>query len=203
MRLGATLCKLPKPLPLPYAACCHTMQGMSTPRFRCASATTPAGPTKTGAVKLTEYLVASAAVPEGTRDAWLWDETIPGLGVRIFATGASSYVVQYRNADGRTRRVTLGKTAILKLAQARERARAMLADVAGGVDPATDRQEKRRAPTVADLVARYRTDHLPRKKPSSRRGDERILARAAADVAAAPIAKALAGGDRAAKRGHR
>ncbi len=55
--------------------------------------------------KLTKRIV-EAASPKG-RDTFLWCSELPGFGVRIFASGARSYLIQYRSG-GRTRRVTIG-----------------------------------------------------------------------------------------------
>jgi hypothetical protein len=38
----------------------------------------------------------------------VWDDAIPGFGVRVRSTGRKTYLVQYRNQAGRARRYTLG-----------------------------------------------------------------------------------------------
>ncbi len=39
----------------------------------------------------------------GGRDVFLWDDSLPGFGVRALPSEERSFVVQYRNAEGRPR----------------------------------------------------------------------------------------------------
>ena len=102
--------------------------------------------------KLTKRVV-EAAEPQG-RDSFLWCDDLPGFGVRIFASGRRSYLVQYRKA-GRTRRVTIGLHGPVTTEQARKEALGLLAQVARGADPAEDRASNRAAMTMAELCAAY------------------------------------------------
>ncbi len=102
--------------------------------------------------KLTKTVV-EAASPNG-RDYFIWCDELPGFGVRIFASGKRSYLVQYR-AKGRTRRVAIGLHGRLTAEEARKEARALLGQVAKGGDPAEDRTAQRSAPTMAELCQRY------------------------------------------------
>jgi hypothetical protein len=55
--------------------------------------------------KLTKRVVDAA---EGRSfDYFVWDEELPGFGLRVFKSGKRSYLLQYRVA-GRTRRYTIG-----------------------------------------------------------------------------------------------
>src|SRR5215207_9012339 len=104
--------------------------------------------------KLTKRTI-DAARPKLSGDAFLWDSELPGFGLRIKSSGARAFVLQYRNRNGRSRRLTLGRFGILTADQARDLARNALSEVAQGGDPAERRAADRDALTVADLCRRY------------------------------------------------
>jgi integrase len=87
----------------------------------------------------------------GPKDAFLWDETLKGFGLKITPTGAKVYLAQYRAGKGRgapTKRVTIGRHgAPWTPDQARDRAKAILGKVANGGDPAAERRAEREART--------------------------------------------------------
>lgn len=142
---------------------------------------------------------AVEAVQAGAKDVFVWDSELRGFGLRVKPTGARSYVVQYRNEHGRSKRMTIGSHGRLTAEEARRQARSVLAGVTKGSDPAEDRAEARKAPTVADLVRRYLDEHLPeRGKPRSiaesrRLADRHILPalgrRKVAEVSRADVSK--------------
>ena len=51
--------------------------------------------------------IARFECPEGTAQAFLWDATAPGLGLRVTSKGARAYVFQ-SEFQGRTLRMTIG-----------------------------------------------------------------------------------------------
>ncbi len=137
--------------------------------------------------------------PEPGSDVLRWDEVLPSFGVRVKPSGVRSYIVQYRNRAGRSRRITIGRHGLFTLEQARKAARRVLLAASDGQAPAEERAEKRPTLTIADLGERYVDEHArPKKKPSSVKADlcnlkNHILPalgrRAIADVSRADIAR--------------
>ncbi|MBU4574656.1 MAG: integrase arm-type DNA-binding domain-containing protein, partial [Desulfarculus sp.] len=124
--------------------------------------------------KLTKRFIDSLRPRE--RDFVVWDADMPGFGIRVKPSGRKSFVVQYRNAQGRSRRLTVGVYGHLTPAEARKEARLHLADADRGMDPAETRTEARKASTVAEFAQRYLLEHArPKKKPLSVAKDEQLL----------------------------
>lgn len=91
--------------------------------------------------------------PEG--DVFVWDGELRGFGVRMKPSGSASFIVQYRNNNGQTRRLAFAQLRTLTPDEARRRARQILADAEGGGDPSKQRQMDRRAITIEQLCAEY------------------------------------------------
>lgn len=148
--------------------------------------------------RLTKRTV-DAAKPNPIRDTFLWDEDLHGFGLRVTKSGAKSYVAQYRDRGGRSRRVTLAKAGMLTTEEARHFARETLAAVIQGADPAAERMAQREAPSVKTLVERFKREHVERRlKPATRREYLRLLddfvvkklgTKKVADVTRADVAK--------------
>ena len=100
---------------------------------------------------------AVAKIPElpPKKDIVAWDDELRGFGVRFKPSGAGAYIIQYRNAEGRSKRLTLGSVAELTPEEARKLARAKLSSVAQGGDPAEEKYTARTAPTVAEVCDWY------------------------------------------------
>lgn len=105
--------------------------------------------------KLTKRVVDAAAVRE--KDYFIWDDELPGFGLRIFASGKRSYLIQYR-AAGRTRRYTIGLHGIWTAEMARQEAKVQLGRVAQGDNPSEERLLDHQAITVKELCALYLKD---------------------------------------------
>lgn len=97
-----------------------------------------------------------AAIPNG-RDYVIWDSELPGFGLRVFASGKRSYVLQYRSL-GRSRRYTIGLHGVWTPDTARLEAKAQLGRIARGDNPAEEKQLDHRALTVKQLCELYRAD---------------------------------------------
>jgi integrase len=105
-------------------------------------------------MKLTKRVLDNAK-PHPTRDVFLWDDEAPGFGLRIKPSGVRSFVLQYRNGSGISRRMTLGKFGVLTPDEARKIAKQNLADVARGSDPVEKKAQDRNAMTVRQLCHAY------------------------------------------------
>ena len=105
--------------------------------------------------KLTKRVVDAAEFRE--KDYVIWDDELPGFGLRVFASGKCSYVIQYRSA-GRSRRYTIGLHGVWTPELARKEAKIQLGRVAQGDNPAEERQLDHKAITVKELCDLYLTD---------------------------------------------
>ena len=124
--------------------------------------------------KLTNRTVAATRPRD--RDVFVWDDELPGFGLRVKPSGVKSYVIQYRNRHNDSRRITIGRHGVIGPEKARRKAKKMLADVQDGADPATERKDDREALTVAELAEKYLREHAaPHKKPRSVEEDQRLL----------------------------
>ncbi len=106
------------------------------------------------------------SLPVG-KDTVYWDRTLPGFGVRVYATGSKVYVVQTRSG-GRSKRVTIGRHGVVTAEQARRRAALIIARTKSGEPAVGAPQRKGNGPTVAELAERYLREHVDvRCKPST------------------------------------
>src|SRR5258708_4685039 len=103
--------------------------------------------------KLTKRFVD--ALRPVTRDTLYRDDELKGFALRVKPSGTRTWVVQYRNLAGRTRKLRLGKVGELTPEEARQRAGKALGKVADGADPSATRKAARGAMTVAKLCHDY------------------------------------------------
>ena len=107
--------------------------------------------------KLTKRAV-DALKPPGTGQTFLWDSELRGFGVRALPSGLKTFILQYRNAEGRSRRILVGRYGVLTVEQARDQAKIKLGTIAGGADPAEETTGSREAITVMDVCDWYLTE---------------------------------------------
>lgn len=105
--------------------------------------------------KLTQAGVA-ALKPIASKSGYVlvWDGEVRGFGVQVLASGRKSFIIQYRNAQGRSRRLTIGRFGVLSVEDARREAKVLFGQIARGVDPAFPLGDAELA-TVADVCAWY------------------------------------------------
>jgi Arm DNA-binding domain len=107
--------------------------------------------------KITKRAV-DALQPDERRDVFTWDSELRGFGVRGKPSGVKTFLIQYRNVEGRTRRLILGQYGALTPENAREMAREKLAGVAKGEDPSAERHAIRAGMSVSDVCDWYLED---------------------------------------------
>ena len=120
--------------------------------------------------KITKRLVDALRPDRNGKDVFVWDAgdgALKGFGIRMKPSGAASYFVQYRNKEGRTRRLVIGKIGTLAPDEARRLAGDALRVAAKGGDPSAERHAVRGAITVADLCELYLADAKSRIKAST------------------------------------
>ena len=108
--------------------------------------------------KLTpDYVKEQVAAPRTKREQF-FDTHLPGLVLQIEASGYATWKLYYRNA-GKPRWFKLARYEQLRLAQAREAARARLQEVAAGHDIQAEKKQQakqaRQAVTFAQVAERF------------------------------------------------
>jgi integrase len=150
--------------------------------------------------KLTKRTVDAAGVSV-RGETFLWDDDLRGFGLRVYASGRRTFVVQYRlrgRRGGRTRRIVLGEYGKITADEARKRAVKVLAAVDDGHDPAAERDEARNALTVSDLADLYLAEGpaaKPNKRPSSWATDRSNIESHVKPLLGRKLAKALTQAD--------
>ena len=105
--------------------------------------------------KLTDRVVRAAKGPE-RGSTYLWDEEIPGFGLRIYSSGRRSFVLRY-GGRGQRRLMTLGEWGTLTAHQARQQAIRTRGRVLDGKDPLAEKEaEAQKARTEKADATRFR-----------------------------------------------
>ena len=115
--------------------------------------------------KLTKQFVDALKPVAG--DTLYRDADLKGFALRVKPSGARTWVVQYRNKAGRTRKLKIGKVGSLTPDEARSEARIVLGKVDKGEDPSATRHALRTDLTVSQLVEKY-LDEGPADKPAKK-----------------------------------
>lgn len=98
-------------------------------------------------------------------DHFVWDQHLPGFGLRVSPKGQKSFLIQYRY-QGRTQRMRLGRLGLITADEARKKAKVLLGEAEAGKNPALVASAKRKAPHLSDVAKRFVTEHVEtRLKP--------------------------------------
>jgi integrase len=130
-------------------------------------------------MKLTQAGIDRLALPPGKSEVIVFDDDVPGFGLRLRAGGSRTFIVQYA-LGGRQRRMTIGTAKILDAAKARQTARNLLAKVRLGHDPAVERTEARARASdepLGAIIGRFLARQERRLRPRSYDDTRRYLER--------------------------
>jgi integrase len=104
----------------------------------------------------------------------IWDELLPGFGVRVGTTGRKSFIVGTR-INGKYRRITLKPHYdLLSLADARTKAKAIMVDAHDGIGPELRKKRDARG-TFGAVAEAFMADYASKQR--SRREKQRIINR--------------------------
>lgn len=108
-------------------------------------------------------------------DYIVFDADVTGFAVRVLPSGKKTYMIQYR-ANGRQRRVAIGKHGTITLDEARTKARELLGRIAQGQDPAEEIAVYRKAPDVRTLCDRFIKEYVAHRcKETTQREYQRAV----------------------------
>jgi integrase len=116
-------------------------------------------------MKLTTKSIRSLELAASETERIIFDDEVPGFGIRVRAGGSRSYVVQYKIGT-KQRRMSLGKITLQGVEQARESAKDVLAKVRLGQDPAGEKHHLRS--TAAETFGAMAEKYLAFQKPQMR-----------------------------------
>ena len=137
-------------------------------------------------MRLTAAALGDLKLDSGVTDRIVFDDDVPGFGIRMRASGAQTWIFQYK-IGGRTRRLVLGQVSAIKLAKARDIASELHAKVRLGGDPASEKREKvqRALDTFGSLADRFLEQYRARLRTKNEVG--RHLQKYAAPLHSSPV----------------
>ena len=106
--------------------------------------------------RLVEGFAIRMRVPAGKRDVTVFDDALPGFGIRKFASGKASYIVKYV-AGTTQRKLSLGPAVPGTLSEKRRRASEILTRARAGQDVVAEKQvaKIKNKVTLGGLVPLY------------------------------------------------
>lgn len=116
--------------------------------------------------KITKRII-DAFEPDPAGEQFLWDSELKGFGVRMMPSGVASFIIKYRNAEGRQRKMVIGRIGAVTPEIARSQARSKLTEVMQGADPSAERHHLRQSIDLAELCGLYLEEAAGRLKTNT------------------------------------
>ena len=119
-------------------------------------------------MRLTATEIRKLGLKGDVAEAIVFDDDVPGFGVRLRAGGSRTFVFQYK-LGSKQRRLTLGPVTALDLGKARDAARDLYAKVRLGGDPAGEKVQARlkAGETFEATAAHYLRHQQAKLRPRS------------------------------------
>jgi integrase len=119
-------------------------------------------------MKFTKTSIAELTMPEGKADHFVWDDDLPGFGIRL--RGSARWVIEYR-VNGQKRREMLGDIRQVTMEAAKKIAKARFAQVQAGIDPGAEKAEAEiaKTKTFANVVKLFLEVKKAELRPSTYR----------------------------------
>jgi integrase len=116
--------------------------------------------------KLVEGYVNKLHVAAGKRDVQVFDDALPGFGIRKFESGRASYFVKF-NVGTQQRRLTLGAVVPGNLAEMRRKASGVLSKARLGQDAVAEKRTAagKRQGTLGSLIEKYLDERRAKLRP--------------------------------------
>lgn len=129
-------------------------------------------------VKLVEGLAGKLRVPAGKRDIQVFDDALPGFGIRKFESGKAFYFVKF-TVGGQQRKLSLGAVVPGVLGEKRKAASEILTRARVGQDVVAEKRsaKTKRTITLGELVPKYLRDCETRLRDATYIGTTRYLDR--------------------------
>jgi integrase len=127
-------------------------------------------------VKLSGRTIDTIQVVAGNAEIIVYDDEIPGFGVRVRAGGSRNFVFTYR-FGGKNKRMTLGTAVKEAFPDIRKRVLELQAKVRLGIDPVTERDTNlvQAADTFKVIADRFLANYEKTVKPATYRETKRYL----------------------------
>ena len=100
------------------------------------------------------------------RDRVVWDPTLPGFGLRTFASGKRSWIV-FTRVKGILTKISFGSPAVVTETEARAAAQLFILEAKVKRDPLAGKRRAKAAPMFSDFAAAYRRHAVLHWKPST------------------------------------
>jgi hypothetical protein len=142
-------------------------------------------------MRLTKATIPQITLAEGKSERIVFDEALPGFGIRVRAGGKRTWIVQYR-VGVKQRRVTIGTVETVDPEEARKRAKTALSKIHLGADPQADKVEAKSqaSVTLGKVAEDYLTRHASQRlKPRSLVDVQRYLRQHWGPLSGRPLQK--------------